>query len=183
MLYLHRFNKVQQKTVQASHHTGLTIIELLVAIGIIGIAFVAVWGLLSSSLGISALQKQTFNATAIAQETMEALRNFRDGVAWNNDDAADILDGLGIRVAGNYYHPVKTGSGSPLQWGLIPGQETINGFTRGILFSNVFRDGNDNISISGTADPDTKKAEIVVSWNHRGQTYQVRLVTYLTNWK
>jgi len=160
---------------------GVSIVEALIAIAIITIALVSILGLATLSLSVTSITQQTTQATLFAQDTMEALRNFRDGIDWNNDDASNEYDGLGVVLTGASYY-LEQSTDSPPKWKLILGQEVINGFTKSVVFSDVFRDANDDIVTAGTPDPDTKKAVVTVSWTERGRSHGVELVTYLTNW-
>jgi type II secretory pathway pseudopilin PulG len=164
---------------QIGNNKGITIVEILVIIAIIGIAFGSLLGLSALSLRVSTSIKETSRANSLAQETLEAVRNFRDGIPWNNDDPENKYDGLGVITTGTAYHPEKS-TDTPPKWQLIQGEETVNGFTRKVVFENVQRDGNDNIVDSGgTNDPDTKKVTVTVTWKNK----EVKIVTYLTNWK
>ena len=168
---------------QAGNKKGISIIEILVVIAICAIALASLLSLATFSLENSTLFKDTSLARNIVQETIEAVRNFRDGTNWENDDPENKYDGLGIVSAGISYHPEKS-SDSPSKWMLIQGEKNVNGFTRKVIFENVMRDGNDNIVVSGGAnDPNTKKATVNVSWLERGRAHQVEIITYLTNWK
>ena len=150
---------------------GITIIEILVVVAIIGIALIALFSVTVFSLKVSLLVKETAEANSLAQEAIEAVRNFRDGTTWNTD-------GLGTLTVETNYYPEKT-SDNPPRWNLVSGQETIGEFTRKIVFKKVFRDANDNVSESGTEDPDTREIIVTVSWKDKN----VRLVTFLTNWQ
>ena len=151
---------------------GISIIEILVIIAIISITLVNILDLTLISLKSSILIKETAEADALAVEMVEAVRNFRDGTEWST--------GLGALTTGasNPYHPEKTGD-TPPKWSIISGSETINQFTREVIFEEVARDGNDNIAESGTNDPDTRKVTVTISWKNR----EVEIVTYFTNWK
>ncbi|MBI4101712.1 MAG: hypothetical protein HY443_01985 [Candidatus Nealsonbacteria bacterium] len=154
---------------------GVSIIEILVAIVVIVVALTGLLGLASFSLRASGLIEQTTQANSLAQESLEALRNFRDGTYWDTD-------GLGPLSAGIDYHLQKTGS--PLEWQIIQGSEVVGIFTRKIVLNNVLRDASDNIVQSGGVnDPKTKKITATVSWQERGKNHQVELVAYLTAWK
>lgn len=149
---------------------GFSIIEILVAITIIAIAFSSLLGMAVMSLKISATLEQTDQANSLAQESMEAIRNFRDGTSWNEN-------GLGTVLVGTDYHFVVSASSS---WELVQGPETIGQFSRSIVFINVSRDSDDNIVQSGgTNDPNTKEAEVTVNWTG----HQVVLDAYFTNWQ
>lgn len=154
---------------------GLTV-EVLVVIAIISFALASLLDLSSFSLDASRLAGQNTQAEALAQEEMEALRNFRDGTNWNTD-------GLGVLTPLVSYHLEKT-TASPQKWQMVLGEETINNFTRKIIFASVQRDANSNIVASGGAtDPETKKASVSVSWTEKGRPHQISISTYLTNWR
>jgi len=155
-----------------STNKGISVIEILVVIAILLIAFVGILGLLTFSLQTLSLIKETTFANFLAQETIESVRNFRDGTDW-------ATNGLGTLTVGVSYHPEKTAD-IPAKWILAEGEETIGNFTRKIILENVQRDGNDNIvEEGGTNDPDTNKIKITVSWKDK----KVEIITYLTNWK
>lgn len=139
---------------------GVSVIEILVVIFILIVALTSLFSLVSFSLAISNLIKQTNQADQIAKETMEAVRNFRDNTNWN-------LDGLGTLSENADYYPQK--SGQPPKWELVPGSQTFNGFTRKVNFETI--------------DPNRKKVTVTVFWQERGKNHQVKISTYLTNWK
>lgn len=159
-----------------SNKKGLTVVELLVVIAISAIALTALLGLASFSLGISTLIKHTNQANNLTQETMEAVRNFKEGTDWNTQ-------GLGELTTSTDYFPQATGT--PQVWQLISGKEMIDIFERKVIFEDVKRDADNNIATSGggTFDPDTKKVTAIVSWPEKEKTRQIKLVAYLTNWK
>ena len=151
---------------------GISLIELLVVIFIIVITLTSLLGIAAFSLRISTLMRETAQSNNLAQETMEAVRNFRDGKTWDTD-------GLGTLTAGVAYYPKKT-TDIPPKWQLIQGEETIDSFKRKVVFLNAQRDADDNIVESGgTADPNTKKVTVTVFWKEK----EVEIITYLTNWK
>lgn len=161
---------------------GLSVVEILVVIFIITVALVSLLRLTSFSIQTSTLMRQNTQAVVLAKETMEAIRNFKDGIAWNNDDPGNEYDGLGVLGMSDYY-PRKS-TDSPPRWQMIVGEEIIGGFTRKIRFHGVNRDINgDIVEVGGVNDPDTKKATVFVSWEERGRLHQIAIATYFTNWK
>jgi len=148
---------------------GVSIIELLVVAAIVTIGLVGLLSVTVSSLKFSRQIKETEQAKALAEEALEAVRNFRDGTTWGTG-----LGALNLDVA---YHPEKIGT--PLRWNLVSGQETINGFTRQVVIKEVFRDASSNIAPSGLVDANTKMIVATVSWG----TKTVEISTYLTNWQ
>ena len=153
---------------------GILAIEILIAVFIIVVALSGLLRLISFSLGISVSIKQVAQANDFAQETMEAVRNFRDNTIWD-------IDGLGALIDEIAYFPRKTDDSFP-RWGLIQGEENINGFNRKVVFEKVYRDANGNIVQTGSEDFDSKKVIVNVSWQEKGKSHQVELISYLTNW-
>lgn len=151
---------------------GISVIEILIVIAVIAIALTSLLGVISYSIRISNLIRETTQANATAQEVMEAVRNFRDGTTWNTN-------GLGSLATGVAYYPKKSAD-IPAKWTLVRGEEIINGFKRKVIFNEVQRDASDNIvETGGTNDPNAKKVTVFVSW----QDKEVKIITYLTNWK
>ena len=159
---------------------GMSVIEILIAITIISTALVSILSLATFSLRVAIFNKETALAKNLAEETLEQVRNFRDGITWNNDDPENKYDGLGVVATGIAYYPKKS-TDTPPKWQLIQGEETVGGFTRKVVFENVSRDTtNYNIvENGGENDPDTKKVTVTVSWGNK----KVEIITYLTNWK
>ena len=158
-----------------SCNKGISIIEILISSFVIGSALVSILGLAAFSLTQSLIIKQTAVATALAQDLMEATRNFRDNTTWNTN-------GLGTLGLGVAYYAQK--SSSPVQWQMIQGTETVNGFSRNVTLGLLARDGNSNIVLSGgVTDPNAKKITVSVLWSERGRNHQVQLIDYVTNWR
>ena len=155
----------------AVNKKGISIIELLVVTAIIFIGLIGLLSAATFSLKFSRLIKENETAKALAEEALEAVRNFRDGTTWDTNGLR-ILDLDPI-----VYHPEKIGT--PPRWNLALGQETINGFTRKVIIKKVFRDANSDIALVGTEDANTKLVTATVSWSNR----TVEVSTYLTNWK
>ena len=164
---------LQPKHNNVKSQKGSLLIEIVVVVRIIVGSLAAILGLASAFLVTSQIVQQTSQATALAQEGLEIVRNYRDGTDW-------AVDGLDTFTPGSPYHPEQ--SGSPPKWILVSGSETIGEFTRQIQFEEVFRDSSDNIAVSGTSDLDTVKAIVQVSWQERERSHQVELEAYFTNW-
>jgi len=151
---------------------GGLLIEVLVSITVIVTALVFLLGMVVFSLRVHKLTEKNNIANSLAQEMIEAVRNFRDSTDWN-------VNGLGTLTAGALYYPRKS-TDTPPKWILDSGQETVNDFVRKVVFSNVNRDAIGNIvEIGGTNDPDTKKVTATVVWEENS----IEIVTYFTNWR
>lgn len=154
---------------------GISIIELLIVIAIVVIALTSILGVTAFSLKISIAIKKTTQANALAQHTIESVRNFRDGTNWNTD-------GLGTLITNVAYYPQKTADVPP-KWSLILGEETINGFIRKVIFQKVSRSPStgdiEDIYNPNNDDPNTRKAMVTVSWEDK----EIEIATYLANWR
>ena len=151
---------------------GFGLVEVLVVAVIVGLVITGLVTLANFSLSVSVRLKNNVIATDLATEAIEATKAVRNE-NWNN---------ISVLTLGSPYHPIK--AGTPLNWTLANDSEVINNFSRQIVASAVNRDNDDDIVASGgTLDPDTKKITATISWNERGQDYQITLVDYLANWR
>ncbi len=155
-----------------SNRKGFTIIEIIVVIAVIVTAFSAILGFFVFESKVSERGRLRLQAISLAEEGIEAARNFRDNTTWASN-------GVGILTIGIDYHP----AGSSAGWNMVSGSETINGFSRKINFFRVYRDTNDNISSSGTEDTNTRKVVVLVSWTDRFGITSENINTYITNWR
>jgi len=154
---------------------GIAVVEILVVVGVIAIIISSLLGVVVFSLKLSVSVKETTTADALAQEVIEAVRNFRDGTEWDSG-------GLGALNTGSAYYPEKSG-GTPPAWMLVEGEETIDSFVRKVIFERASRDPGTNIIEDvysfGNDDPDTVKVIATVSWENK----KVEIITYFTNWR
>ena len=167
---LNQFMLILQK-----NNKGFSITEILIAIFIIGIAFVSFLGILFFSLRSSGVVEKANRANFLAQESVEAIRAFRDSTTWD----ADGLGSLGFDID---YYPSLTGIDTP-SWSMVLGQEDIGIFTRKIVFQRVSRDpltfDIEPIYNSSNHDPDTVRTIVSISFDSRS----IELTTYFTNWQ
>lgn len=149
-----------------SYSAGISMVELLVAMGIFLIVVVTGLTTIIHSFNVNTLSGDEVEATLLAQQGIEAVTSVR------NQDWANI-------TAGSYQVDATGGS-----WVLNAGSQTIGSFTRNITIESVQRNGSDQIVNSGgTVDPDTYKVTSEVAWNPSPtRNNSVSLVTYLTNW-
>ena len=89
---------------QQKNNKGFSIIEVLIAVSIITIAFINFLGIVSFSLKSASFVKRVNQANFLAQEIIEATRSFRDNTTWD-------LDGLGVLDVNTDYYPFLTGAG------------------------------------------------------------------------
>ena len=162
---------------------GVSIIELLLVVFIIGMAFTALLAFGSISLRTASFLQHTTQASFLAQDILEAVKNYRDNTDWEEDNPGVQYDGLGVVPTGTALHPELSGD-TPPKWQLLTGSETIGRFAREATVNPVFRDASDNIVPSGgSLDPDTREVVVTISWIERGEAKQLQAASYLTNWR
>lgn len=147
---------------------GQSLIELLVVMALAAVLMPPILtGFMSSREG-RAQQKQRSLATVLMKQTQEEIRNIREH-GWSY-----------LAPTGTYY-PSLSGS----SWILVPGSTTVNGFTKQVLISDVYRSISGAIVISptpGTLDPSTKIVTTIISWVSPRPT-SINQVTYLTRFR
>lgn len=149
---------------------GIGIVEAIVAVAIVLIIFLGFTELSGFNLKAQQQNQAKIEAINLAAEIIEAVYSVKNA-DWDNNIAA-------LTVGANYYPEI---SGN--QWVLSAGQGSISGrYTRWVVFETAYRDGDDNISLAGPEDDQTRKLTAYVQWNDRGTSKQVNLVTYITNW-
>ena len=149
---------------------GFGVIEILIVASIISVAFIGIVQLSVLSIRPIDASVRQAEAVALAEEAIEAVRVLRNE-SWSGN-VVPLSDST------TYYPVISSGN-----WTLTatdPGP--IRGtYTRGIVLSPVYRDGNDNISDSGTLDSETRKITATTTWSERGSDRTIVLETYLTN--
>ncbi len=135
-----KFSKQNQK--------GQLLVEILLAIAITAIMLPALLtGLFSSKQG-KAQQAQRVQAVALMKEAEEVVRNVRN-------------QGWSVFATNGTFHPLISGN----SWTLASGNETVNGLTRSVTVSDVYRNSSGVVvSSGGTLDPSTKRVYIQITW-------------------
>ncbi len=132
-----------------SKRRGASLIELLLAIGIAAAVLPAILtGFVTSRQGKVQTDSRA-SALVLLKEASEAVRSVRER-GWTS-----------FAINGTY-HPEVFGG----QWTLESGSETIDGFTRTVVVSDIRRnETGDIVSSGGTIDPSTKQVVTTVSWS------------------
>lgn len=152
---------------------GTLLVEVLVASMVLGTMILATATALGVALdGIQSSRLQS-SAGFLLQEEIEPLLTIRDR-GW-------IDDGSWISISRNGTYYVAPSGNS---WALVAttSGETVGQFSRNVVISDVYRDGNGQIASSGTIDQSTKMAVATVSW----QTFlphSISATTYITRYK
>ncbi len=140
--------------------SGQTLLELVVAIGIVGIVIMALVASVTSSLRYGQATRFRSRGVKYAQEGIELARTLRDSKTWN--EFLGYADGSGawcLDSAGTF--TTNDGSGEcPIASGST--------FWRKVNFS--------------WNDP-TMEVMVTVSWGARDRPSTVELTTHFTEWK
>lgn len=127
---------------------GQSLVEIILAIGLAGIILPGLITGLVASRGGKVQQEKRVDAVSFLKEAQEAVRSVRES-GW----ASIATNGT--------FHPTLSSN----RWVLSAGSETVNGLTRSIVISDVYRDDEGSIATSGgTLDPSTKQIVLTVSW-------------------
>src|SRR3989344_5389367 len=125
-------------------HQGAVVVDILVGVSILVVALTSLLGFVSFAASSFGIYTRTTQATFLAQEIAEALRNYRDGILWNIDGPGVEYDGLGVLAVGAPYHLEKSAD-TPPRWKTVEGTESVGAFTRSLTLGDVQRDVSDNI--------------------------------------
>lgn len=162
---------------------GFNIIELIIAIFILGIVIVGFYEVAVLSLKILQESEHEMRAVYLAEEGVEAVRSIRDTITWIDSDDGEIgLGELDIDVADTYY-PIISGEKWELSF-IDPG--VIEGiFNRKIVFEKISRDPAtgeiEAVYDEGHKDADSLKLSVVVNWMEKNVSKDITLVTLITN--
>ncbi len=151
---------------------SFTIVEILIFTAVVALAVAAFLNLEVIYLRMSESIKNRDQAVFLVREILEAVQNLKIS-DWDNN-ISPLTSGI------NYYLVSSAG-----QWQLTtfwPGP-IDNKFTRYVVFSDVYRDANDNIAESGTLDNFTRKVTAYVVWQENGQNKNISVETYITKWR
>lgn len=153
---------------------GFAIIEVLIASAIISITIFAVMSAAQRGIVLSFSSLKNTQANYLLEEGAEAIKIIRDND--RNNLASPALN-VPLYLAFNAYQ----NTWSLVNQSLNPNPvEIIDGvFTRKIVFSEVYRDSNDDIAAVGYLDSRSKKVEVTVSWIEKGATKSKSLGFYI----
>jgi hypothetical protein len=163
---------------------------------VFGIGIVAILSLLSQSLHLSTLSLRRFEATQLAREGIELVRNMRDSnwmenFPWNDFGSASAC----YTSASNTALPLKDvayritydeNSSTVCPWTLTASPTTpTEDFFKVVLpgFASEARGTYYRVLTFDPKSPDQLIVASTVYWYHQGKTYQETLHTLLTDWK
>src|SRR3990167_6202962 len=149
--------------------SGFVLIEALVASSILSVVLAAGIGAFLLSVRLHFGSTAEVQSAFLAEEGLEALRIMRDN-GWTANIAS--------QTASSTFYISFNGS----TWVSTASNTYIDGtFERSVVLYDVYRDGGEDITESGTLDPDTKKVTVSVSWRTQSGTSTRSLSIYMTN--
>jgi hypothetical protein len=153
------------------NNNGLSILEIIVAMGIFSLLTATMTGLILGGLQSLSQGGDFIKASALAQEGVEGVRSIRDR-GFNEL----IYSRSGISTENNLWQ--FSGEGT---------SELIGKFSRYIDFTDVYRDVSGAMvsatTTDATVDPNSKMVLVKVEWEiGPGTLTSIERNTYLTNW-
>lgn len=150
---------------------AVSVIEILIIVAIAAIALFSINNLMFTSLATGLQGVRYTKALLLVEEGLEVMNILRNQ-SWANNIAP-------LDPATTYY---LTLSGTIWSIATTPPALIDNVFTLLVTIEEVFRDGSNNISPSGTTlDTNTKKITVTVRWTDQGKIRSIVIPTYLTN--
>lgn len=160
---------------------GFTLVELVVAIGILTLSFTGILSLMNHSLGLSRTVRDNYTATYLATEGIEVAKNILDAnyvqrIAWNDG----FLDG---NYTVSYASQALTSSAAPA---------CDHTFNPPLRFDDVARrysytsGSNTNfrrlikVALRGSNEV---RVNSIVCWRSRRAVFEVNLEDHFLNWR
>ena len=148
---------------------GFGLIEIIIGAAIISVGIIAVSTSYTIYVQYAFSNERNVEATYVIEEGLEAMRFLRDK-GWSTNIAT-------LSTSIPYY---LTFNGS--YWATTTIPQYVDGqFLRSIDLDDVNRDANDQIAVSGTLDPNTKKITSTVSYFQGHATTTQSISTYISN--
>ncbi len=150
---------------------GFTLIEIVLAAGMISVFFVGIAGYYKKLLDVSEDTTRHIQSGFLTEEGLEAIKMLRDA-GWT-----PYIDALSTSTT---YYLYWNGT----RWEATTTRQIIeNYFTRSFRLVDVKRDVSDNISDLGTYATGTKKVIVDVAWQRKGSraTATDTAETYISN--
>ena len=147
--------------------------EVLIAASIVTASILAIVGVYATFLKQTFTNTPAIQAAYLSEEGIEALKTMRD-FGWVSNIAS-------LTASSTYRLYFNTGLS---RWQATTSTSSAmidSTFDRTFVLENAYRDASDNLASSGTADSNTRKVTVTVSWSSKGATSTKTLMTYISN--
>lgn len=138
-----------------SFKRGISVVEIIVSAAIIAVSVTGIVAAIQVYLKVVYQNTRETQAVLILDETAEALQYMRD---------ESFSDFYGDVTFGDSYTVFWNGTGYELSTSTI---SLPYNMTRTVVFDQITRAGDDQISTSGTTDPRTLKATLSIEWPYK----------------
>lgn len=146
---------------------GISLIEVLVGTSLVLIVFLSLISAYNLFLKMSLKNTAKIQSAYLLEEGLEAIRSIRDE-SWD--------DNIAILNSGTDYGLSFNGS----KWLTVSNPVYVASFYRYFEMNDVYRDANDDISLTGTLDNETKFFTFYVSWLENGATTTRSISAYFS---
>jgi len=171
-------------------HKGFTVVEALVALGVLVLAISGGFAAVSLSLNRASLSKEQVTAFYLAQEAMELVRYQRDsnnlaGSDWLSGLAENASDPCGAQKICRVDGPTLAWTACGASWGTCPvlkksGTTHLYNYTNGD--NTIFRREVQITQPYSVNSDDIINVEVRVSWDRPGGTEQFVANGIFYNW-
>ena len=151
----------------SSFKKGFSIVEIIIAAAIIGVSVVGIVAAIQVYLKIVYQNTRETQAVLLLDETAEALQYMRDDSFANNYGSINYIDTYTIFWNGSGYQLSTSTIELPYQ------------MTRTVVFAEVKRNGDDQISPIGTTDDRTLNATVKIMWPYKGENKDITAQTLI----
>lgn len=192
------------------HPAGISVIEVMIALGIAVIIVISVGSLIISTHSMDTEASKQLQAIGYAKQWLEVVDVQRNdlfgcgcgstGTCTGNSCTSSVSPTLNCTISTQratagfkscWTQGIGTGVNTgPFQipsigpWSLQSGPDkSVTGFTRSMKIENQLRDLTTGALGSGPEDPNTKLITVTVEWQRAGTPRQVQLSEIVTAWK
>lgn len=164
---------------------AFTLVELMVALGIIVAGLLASFALLSSSIGLQRVVADRLTATYLAGEGVEIVKNFIDtnvlrsgaGCAWNGGEGCIAIS------SGTYEVDYASTSLAPSE-----GRRLFRDRATGLFGFNSLGEAEATpftrrVVIDLSPDGEEMRVSSIVAWSVRGGNYEINAEDHFYNWR
>ncbi len=150
--------------------SGFSLIEVIIASAIIVTGILALSEAFTQYVSFALAHEKNVQAAYLAEEALEVVTHLRDQ-NWTN--ISTLSTAAPVYIAWNT---------TTSRWQTTTTPEYVDGkFLRSITVASVLRNGNDQISATGSIDPNTKFLTATISYFQGHATTTKTISTYITN--
>jgi Tfp pilus assembly protein PilV len=150
------------------YNEGISLVEVVISAAILLVFLTAITNVYLTFIKTATDGTEEIKSYYLAEEGIEAVKTLRDGSWASNIETLSTTTDYYLEWSGTAWLSTET-------------EQVVDGFYRTFTVTDAFRDGNDDLAVSGTFDPDTRKLQVDVSWSKDNATTTESIETYITN--